>query len=115
MAAVERRDFQTVERLDDHLLDLIESDVIDEQPEQMTDRDAAFVLCAELAQDRIGLRHVRFGFEQLFICRAHVAGARRADRDHIIEAESFGLRVRARVEHARDVAVGIVEHRCTAA
>ena len=81
----------------------------------MAHRHVAFVLRAELAEDRVGLAHVRFALEQFFVRRAHVAGARRADRDHVVEAERFGLRVRAGVEHARDVAVRVVEDRGAAA
>ena len=115
VAAVERRDFQPVERVDDHRAQLVETDVVDQQPQQMAHRHAAVVLGAELAQDRVGLAHVLFALEQLFVRRAHVAGAGRADRDHVVEAERFGLRVGAGVEHARDVAVGVVEDRGAAA
>ena len=81
----------------------------------MANRHVARVLGAELAEDRIGLTHLLFALEQFFVGRAHVAGARRADRDHVVEAEGFGLRVRAGVEHARDVAVDVVDDRGAAA
>ena len=81
----------------------------------MAHHHAAVVLGAELAEDRVGLAHVRRGLEQLFVRRAHVAGAGRADRDHVVETERFGLRVGAGVEDARDVAVRVVEDRGAAA
>jgi hypothetical protein len=115
VAAVERRDFQTVERVDDHFLEFVEADVVDEQPQQVAHHHAAVVLRAELPEDRVRLAHVGFGLEQLFVRRAHVAGAGRADRDHVVEAERFRLRVRAGVEDAGDVAVRVVEHRGAAA
>ena len=115
VAAVERRDFQPVERADDHRAQVVETDVVDQEPQQVAHRHVAVVLRAELAEDRVGLIHVLFALEQFFVGRAHVAGAGRADRDHVVEAERFGLRVGARVEHARDVAIDVVDDRGAAA
>ena len=81
----------------------------------MAHHHRAVVLGAELAEDRVGLTHVTFVLEQFLVGRAHVPGAGRADGDHVVEAERLGLRVGAGIEHARDVAVGVVEHRGAAA
>src|SRR5271155_401957 len=115
VATVERCDFQAVERIDDHLRERVEPDVVDEQPKQVADRDRALVRSVELTEDGVRLLELVLFFEQFFVGRTHVAGAGRADRDDVVKAEGLRLRVGARIEYARHVAVDVVEHRSSAA